>query len=100
MVVLAENEQEAISDAHYEVEHGSGSDECLSEWAKLVESRKDLPYGWDNSEPYGVTDNEDLMGTCGEIFQRIEEKEAETKRKEAIRASVDRRQLKFDFDES
>jgi len=93
--VLAENEQEAIKDAIYNIH--DYKEEPTLDFVKEIKERSDLPYGCENKCPYGLTDDEELEGTCGEIISRREKAKAEEDRKRKLWEEQDKKQLKFDF---
>lgn len=101
MVVIADDENKAI----YVAKQNLNNEDPLNEMVSPIHCRQQIPSGWDNSYPYMstcvfCTDNTDLEGTCDEIFKRIEEREAEEERKRKIAEELDRKQLKFFFDEN
>lgn len=93
MAVIAEDESDAI----YIARRNVGDDETSMETATLITERRHIPYGYENSYPYGDFDTEDFDGTLSEIFDRIEERKAEEDRKKRIFEEMDKKQLKFDF---
>jgi hypothetical protein len=91
-VVLANTENQAISIALEVISNDDPDSNCTQ-----ILNRKDIPNDWLDGCPYGEPDREEMDGTCRDIFERMEAKEAEKKKQEAIDKERERRQLKFDF---
>jgi len=81
MVIVAEDEEEALYGAKQNIENEYAPFENVS----LISCKSEIPEDWMNYEPLGFSEDPKMSGTCRDIFDNIEKaKKEEEDRKKAV----------------